>query len=267
MRQLATVTVLFALATPAAAFDHRHSAWNRLLARHVTVSEDGHASSVDYARFKQDREALSAYLRQLSTVQPTEYRGWTRKRRLAFLINAYNAWTVDLVLGSYPELASIKDLGSLFSSPWSKRFFSLLGERRSLDDVEHGLIRKPGDFDEPRIHFAVVCASVGCPMLRPEAYVAERLDAQLEDSMRRFLGDRTRNRFDERAGALKVSKIFDWYEEDFDGRSRDFTSLAATFSAYADVLAESDPARSAIRAGNYRVDFLDYDWSLNDKRR
>jgi hypothetical protein len=99
-----------------------------------------------------------------------------------------------LILTKYPELESIKDLGSVFSSPWKKKFFSLLGQERSLDDIEHGMIRAPGAFDDPRIHAGVVCASIGCPMLRPEAFTPEKLDAQLDDGMKRFLADGTRNR-------------------------------------------------------------------------
>lgn len=113
---------------------------------------------------------------------------------MAFLINAYNAATVALILTRYPELDSIKELGSLLRSPWKRRFVDLLGARRSLDDIEHELLREAPDFAEPRIHFAVNCASLGCPALRPEAYEAERLEAQLADQTRRFLRDRSRNR-------------------------------------------------------------------------
>ena len=266
MKSLVAI-MLLALAAPALPFDHQHATWSQLLATHVRVSSDGHASSIDYAGLKGQRAVLSAYLADLSAIRPDEYRAWSRDEQLAFLINAYNAWTVDLVLGHYPGLHSIKDLGGLFSSPWRRKFFDLLGERRSLDDVEHGLIRERGRFDEPRIHFAIVCASVGCPMLRAEAYVASQLDAQLEDGMRRFLGDRTRNRFDASTKVLEVSKIFDWYEEDFEGGSGRFSSLGATFSAFAEVLGGSLAGASGIRSGDYRLEFLSYDWTLNDTQR
>ncbi|MCB1929116.1 MAG: DUF547 domain-containing protein [Rhodocyclaceae bacterium] len=259
--------LLCVTATSALAFDHRHEAWNRLLSAHVRVSADGHASAVDYAGFKRDQEVLAAYLGELSAVSSAQYQDWSRDRRLAFLINAYNAWTVDLVLNNYPGLESIKDLGGLFSSPWQKKFFRLLGKQRSLDDIEHGLIRAPGQFDEPRIHFAVVCASVGCPMLRPEAYVDSRLDTQLEDAMLRFLGDHTRNRYDSRSKSLEVSKIFDWYEDDFATGAGRFKSLRDTFSTFADVIGESPSDAMAIQTGDYRLEFLSYDWSLNDSRR
>ncbi len=128
------------------------------------------------------------------------------------------------------------------------------------------MIRASGAFDDPRIHFAVVCASVGCPMLSPEAFNAERLDAQLEDGMRRFLADSTRNRFDA-GGRLLVSRIFDWYGKDFEQGYKGFDSLKGTFARYADQLAATAQARARVRAGDYRIEFLDYDWRLNDTAR
>jgi len=256
---------LFALS--AQAFDHHHESWNALLAKHVVVSAGGNSSALRYSDFKAERAALKAYLDQLSAVTPGEYAAWSRAQRLAFLINAYNAFTLELVLTRYPGLESIKDLGSIFQSPWKKRFFTLLGETRSLDDIEHGMIRAPGAFDEPRIHAAVVCASIGCPMLRPEAYLASRLEEQLEDGMRRFLADASRNRYDAAEGKLLVSRIFDWYGKDFAQGHRGFDSLKASFSRYADQLAPDAAGRARIRAGEYKLAFLEYDWRLNDAGR
>jgi len=249
-----------------AQFDHSHRAWTELLARHVVVQEGGTASRVRYADFKADRGALQRYLGSLSAVGQAEYEGWPKPERLAFLINAYNAFTVELILRHYPGIASIRDVGSLFTNPWRMRFFALLGAERHLDDVEHGLIRAPGAFGEPRIHFAVNCASVGCPMLREEAYVASRLDAQLEDQTRRFLGDRSRNRYDPRRGTLEVSRIFDWYASDFESGLRGIESRGEFFAAYAPLLADAEPDRRAIEAGRVPIRFLEYDWALNDAR-
>ena len=247
-----------------AAFDHGHAAWNALLKKHVVVSASGVASSVRYAGLQAERSQLRAYLDALAAVTPDEYGRWTRAQRLAFLINAYNAWTVELVLTRYPDLASIKDLGSVLQSPWKKKIVRLLGDTRSLDDLEHGLIRAPGAFDDPRIHFAVVCASIGCPMLRDEAYTADRLDAQLDDALRRFLSDRSRNRYDADSGTLRVSRIFDWYRKDFEQGHQGYASLKAVFARHADLLADREDARARIRAGDYRLDFLPYDWALNN---
>lgn len=257
----------FEFASPAAvAFDQSHAAWQALLERHVVVSPDGTWSRVDYAGFQADRQALASYLSQVSAVDEATYAGWTADDRLAFLVNAYNAYTIELILSRYPDLVSIRDLGSTFNSPWKEPFFRLLGERRSLDDIEHGMIRKKGVFDDPRVHFALVCASVGCPMLRNEAYVGDRLNAQLDDSMRRFLADRSRNRYDTGARKLEVSRIFDWYGGDFATGSRGFTSVAETLALFADELADSPDDRALVRAGRVPVEFLDYDWRLNDTR-
>jgi Protein of unknown function, DUF547 len=256
--------ILLAATRGALAFDQNHAVWNALLKRHVVVAQNGSSSRVDYAGFRADRKALSAYLQGLSSVTQTEYRKWTREQQLAFLINAYNAFTIELVLTRYPDLKSIKDLGSFLRSPWKKAFFTLLGAERSLDDVEHGLIRAPGAFDEPRIHFAVNCASIGCPMLRDEAYVAGRIDSQLEDSVRRFLGDRSRNRYDPASGELEVSRIFDWYKADFEKGNRGISSVPQFLARYADLLADGAAARAEVRQGQARIRYLDYDWTLND---
>jgi len=261
-----TLTLLLACGL-AQAFDHGHSVWEILLKRHVVLISEGNASQVDYAGMLQDHTALRTYLNALSAVTESEYQAWTKAERLAFLINAYNAFTVEFILTSYPDIQSIKDLGGLFQSPWKKRFFTLLGQERHLDNLEHELIRARDVFNEPRIHFAVNCASVGCPMLRNEAYTAERLNMQLEDNMRRFLSDRSRNRFDAASGRLQVSNIFDWYGEDFEQGHRGFSSLQTLFTKYAALLSDSIDARQRIATGDYRLAFLDYDWRLNDTEK
>lgn len=266
LQQAFACLVLLLSASTALAFDHSHAAWAALLQKHVVFVEEGNASRLRYAGMLAERKSLQTYLESLSAVTETEYRGWTKAQRLAYLINAYNAFTVELILSKYPDLASIKNLGSLFQSPWKRKFFRLLGNERSLDDIEHGLVRAPGAFDEPRIHAALVCASIGCPMLRNEAYTAEQLEAQLEDGMRRFLSDRSRNRFDAAGGTLRVSRLFDWYGRDFEAGHAGFSSLAATFAKYAERLADTREARARIRSGDYRLVFLEYDWKLNDAR-
>ena len=263
IRSLMLLLALAPAAAPAG-FDHGHGAWDRLLAEHVIWVRDGVASRVDYAGFQRDREALQAYLGALSAVGPEAFAGWSRDRRLAFLINAYNAFTVALILTEYPDLESIKDLGGLFSSPWKQRFFTLLGEKRHLDWIEHERIREPGVYDEPRIHFAVNCASIGCPALRPEAYVAGRLDAQLEDSTRRFLADRTRNRYHPETDTLRVSSVFDWYAQDFQRGWNGADSVREFLAGYAGQLADRPAHQARIRAQQTGLDYLDYDWALND---
>jgi hypothetical protein len=247
-------------------FDHAHSAWTALLRRHVRPVRGGQATQVAYAGFAADRAALKAYLDGLSAVTPSAFEGWSRAERQAFLINAYNAFTVELILTKYPDLKSIKDLGSLIASPWKPRWIPLLGGRVSLDDIEHAMLRKRGDYDDPRVHFAVNCASVGCPALREEAFVAARLDAQSDEQTLRFMSDRTRNRYNAQRGRLELSKIFDWYGDDFRTGHRGIASLPAFAARYADQLADARADRERIRAGAVDIAFIDYDWSLNDVR-
>jgi len=261
---LVCLAALGAVASPAAsaaAFDHAHAQWDALLKQHVAWTDGGHASRVDYRGFGADHTALRSYLAGLSAVARSEYDSWTRQQRLAFLIDAYNAFTVELILTKYPDLTTIRDLGSFVRSPWKKKFFMLLGVEMSLDDIEQGTIRARGAFDEPRIHMAVNCASIGCPALRPEAFVDTRLDAQLDDSVRRFLGDRTRNRVD--GGVLRVSKIFDWYAADFSNKAG---SVAKWLAGYAAQLADDAANQQAVRDARLKLEYLDYDWSLNAVR-
>ncbi|MFS8087035.1 MAG: DUF547 domain-containing protein [Acidobacteriota bacterium] len=146
---LMIASLLAALSTPfaaSAALDHMHPAWDALLRRHVVLVEGGNASRVSYSGLQKERATLQKYLAALTGVTRAEYDGWTKPQQLAFLINAYNAFTVDLILGKYPDLQSIKDLGSVFTSPWKKSFFHLLGEPMSLDGIEHDTIRKRGSF-------------------------------------------------------------------------------------------------------------------------
>ena len=269
LRRFLLGLLILACATLARAqgFDHSHAGWHALLAKHVKPFNNGNASAVDYTAIKAEQAALKAYLGTLKAVSEADYGKWSKPQRLAFLINAYNAFTVELILSKYPDLESIKDLGSVFSSPWKKKFFSLLGQERSLDDIEHGMIRSPGAFDDPRIHVGVVCASIGCPMLRPEAFTPEKLDAQLDDGMKRFLADGTRNRHDAASGRLLVSKIFDWYGKDFEKGHKSYDSLKATFARHAAQLAATPEAQAKVRSGDYKLEFLDYDWKLNDSRR
>lgn len=249
------------LARPAAAFDAGHAAWTALLTQHVRWINQGTASQVDYAGFARDRAALKAYLDTLSAVSASEYERWSLQDRQAFLINAYNAYTIELVLTRWPALESIKDLGGWFSSPWKQRYFQLLGAERSLDEVEHDLIRGARGFDEPRIHFAVNCASIGCPALRPEAYVGARLDAQLDDQTRRFLRDRTRNRYEAAGSVMRISKLFDWYASDFnDATVFDF------LTRYADDLTDDPTAERKLRIGAIDLEYSEYDWRLNGVR-
>lgn len=244
-----------------------HSTWNKLLQENVVAINNGHSTAVDYAAMKEDSSELQAYLESLSRVTQSEFNSWEKPKQLAFLINAYNAWTVDLILTSYPDLDSIKDLGSFFSSPWSKEFVSLLGKTYSLDNVEHDLIRGAVDsqgkpvYNDPRIHFAVNCASIGCPALREEAYTSDKLAHQLEEQTVRFLSDTSRNYA--KGNTVNLSSIFKWYGGDFEKGYKGAHSLAEFMIQYSNALNLTPDQQKALSNDKMKIKFLDYNWDLN----
>ena len=248
------------------AFDHSHAAWTTLLRKHLVVQRAGQASQMRYAGMAADRSAMKAYLGTLSALSAATFESFSKPQQMAFLINAYNAYTVELILTRYPKLDSIKDIGSVFQSPWKPKFIKLLGTEMSLDNIEHDTLRARGRFDDPRVHFAVNCASIGCPALREEAFTADRLEVQLEEQASRFMSDRSRNRWSAQGETLEVSKIFDWFGEDFRLGHKGITSLNAFFARYADKLADTPAERERIKGGQTKVAFLDYDWKLNDAK-
>lgn len=252
------LAMMFSLGA-AAQTDAQYTAWDSLLKKHVRWLPDNKQSRVDYAGFKADRAELKKVLDSLSAVGKAEFDAWSKPQQMAFLINAYNAFTVELILTRYPDLKSIKDLGSFLVSPWKKKFFRLLGEERHLDWIEHEQLRP--NYADPRVHAAVNCASIGCPALRNEAFTAPRLDAQLDDGMQRFMADRTRNRVQN--GRLEVSMIFKWFREDFEQGHRGFARLEDVFAAYAPQLSDDAAVQAQLRAKSLAVNYLDYDWSLN----
>ena len=239
-----TLIAVLALAGLASDFDQSHARFTRVLKARV---KDGW---VDYAGLRKDRTDLAGYLKTLESVKKRDFHAWTNPQKIAFWINAYNAYTLKLIIDHRP-VKSIKDLGGFFTSVFGKDFIplhNLFDEEVDLNTLEHDTLRKK--FDEPRIHFALVCASKSCPQLRPEAYRAEILDAQLDDQARIFLNDRTKNRYDAATRTLYLSKIFDWFDGDFEkanGTVRDYVA------PYLEI------------PKNARIRHLPYDWSLNGK--
>jgi len=214
------------------AFDH--AAWDKLLQAHVSAE-----GLVDYAAFGKD-PAFAAYLARLSAAKPSA--AWSVDERKAFWINAYNAFTIKLIL-DHPGVKSIKDI----DSPWKTEFFSIGGERMDLDRIEHTELRE--NLTDPRIHFGIVCASFSCPKLWNHAYTASGLDKQLDDAARRFINDPLRNKMT--GSTVQLSKIFDWFKGDF----TEGQSLIAFLNRY---------AASPI-AEDAKLDHLTYDWRLNGK--
>jgi len=235
----------------AESFDLSFKEWSLWLKNYARVQ--GPVTSVNYKQAQKEKKVIDSLAAQMEGVAKSAYESWSEKDKLAFLINAYNIFTVKLILDNYP-VKSIKDLGSLFKSPWKKKFFKLFGEEQTLDGIEHDTIRR--FFNEPRIHFAVVCASKGCPALKGEAYVGSRLNEQLEESLRNFLKDEARNRWDSQSNTLFLSKIFKWYEDDF-------KKAASSVQAFvASRIGTSPSDQEKIKTAS--LEFLDYDWNLNE---
>ncbi|MEM9933547.1 MAG: DUF547 domain-containing protein [Bacteroidota bacterium] len=220
-----------------------HEKWERLLKK--WVSEDGW---VDYDGFLTEKDQLEVYLKELAAHPPTEDCG--EKQALAYWINAYNAFTVKLILDHYP-IESITDLHTIpvVATIWKKKFFQIGSQEMSLHIIEHKILRK--DFREPRIHFAINCASVSCPVLRQEAYTAKKLETQLTDQAERFLADPLRNQVT--ADKVKISQIFLWFRSDFTEKG----GLIDFLNQYASVEINT-------RA---KVSYLSYDWKLNERQK
>jgi hypothetical protein len=214
-----------------------------LLGRYV------HDGQVDYAGLKKEEARLDLYLESL---EKTDTGLLSPRDQFAFYINAYNAWTLKLILGAYPGITSIKDLGSVFKSPWKIKIARIDGDVITLDDIEHAILRPR--FKDPRIHFAVNCASRSCPVLGSEPYLGDILDRQLDGATRRFINDPRHNRLE--GDTLYVSSIFKWYAGDFDN---DIVGFFIRFS-------DGKPAQALTgnRTG-VKIRYLDYDWSLNGR--
>ena len=219
-----------------------HEIWADLLGKYVKPA------GVDYSGFKTEEERLDQYLRVLENMDPEKL---SRNDQYAYYINAYNAWTVKLILSKYPDVKSIKDFGTILKSPWQKKWVRINGEVITLDDVEHNILRPR--FKDPRVHFAINCSAASCPPLRPEPYLGPALDQQLDDSTRSFVNDANSYRLED--NTLYISRIFKWFSEDFNGDALEF------YLQYA----EGDlKAKLAGQKDTIKVKYLEYDWSLND---
>ncbi|TVR88981.1 MAG: DUF547 domain-containing protein [Saprospirales bacterium] len=223
-----------------------HEIWTELLQKHVD-----NEGVVNYRGFIRDRVKLNQYLNKLSTNPPDKDK-WTDAEQLAYWINVYNAFTVKLIIDHYP-VESIKDIGGrinipFVNSPWDIKFVDIGGKKIHLNAVEHAIIRV--EFDEPRIHFAVNCASYSCPILLNEAYEADKLEEQLERQTVRFMNDERFNIINSPEEA-KISRLFRWYSGDF---KVDGQNVVDYINRYSDVKLNS----------NARIRYIDYDWSLNN---
>ena len=210
-----------------------HSVFNNLLQKHVSSG-----GNVNYNGFKSDRTTLQKYIASLGNSMPND--SWTKEDKLAYWINAYNALTIDLILRN-PGTKSIKDI----DDPWDRAFWKLGDKYYDLNEIEHDLLRK---MNEPRIHFAIVCASVSCPKLENTAFTASDLDNQLTNATKEFLSDSSKNNLS--AGKLELSKIFKWFAKDF----KQNQSLIDFVNKYSDIEI----------LHNASIRYKDYNWNLND---
>ena len=240
-----------------------HSVWNTILQKHVVVLPGNSATQVNYSGILTDKIVFASYLKMTSSITRETFDSWPKDEQLAFLINAYNAWTVKLITDNYANIKSIKDIGNVFQSPWKKTFIPLLGKVVSLDEIEHNFIRGSDRYNDPRVHFAVNCASIGCPALRNEAYTANKLQAQLEEQTQRFLRDRSRNGLIK--DTLTVSPIFDWYHQDFEKGFLGIKSLTEFFARYAEPLGLTNVQVASLKSGAIEIEYGGYDWNLNVK--
>ncbi|MFT4808247.1 MAG: hypothetical protein ACI9LX_001577 [Paraglaciecola sp.] len=258
--------VLLMNSTVVKAFDHQHQMFTQVLSNVVKLSPDKKQTRVDYALLNNQPEQLNQYLEGLSSVKQSEYTLWSGDEQLSFLINAYNGFTLQLITQNYEKfqngkVESIKDLGSFFSNPWKQSFFTLLDEKRSLDNVEHDMIRVW--FERPRIHAALVCAAVSCPPLRNQAFVADKLNQQLDDQMRQFLSDDQRNTISLSDNRVDLSSIFKWYGGDFEKGQQGFSNIKDLIKVYQTDIANDPQQLTWLQKQDFSIRYLDYDWRLN----
>jgi len=242
------LSCLFGHVSLATAFDF--SGWDALLKKYVkTATIDGVTlNAISYKSLQRD-PGFKKVVDQLKTASLEDLK--TPEEKLAFWINVYNVLAAKVVVDNYP-VKSIKDVGSIFKSVWKRPAGVVAGEERTLNDVEHEILRKMGD---PRIHVAIVCASVSCPDIRKEAYIAERLDEQLDDQMRKFLENSGKGlKLDAKKKRIYLSSIFKWFKEDFDPKG----GVISFISQYV-----SPSRKKNFLAFRKNLKYLDYDWDLN----
>lgn len=249
---LVAITLLAVSATLLAA-PPDSSAYTKLL--QARVDDDG---MVDYKALKTNRAPLDTYAKALASVDPKDYETWSDEAQMALWINAYNAYTLISILDAYPIKPRFK---TRFTYPhnsirqiagvWDKKTWPVAGKKVTLDAMEHEYLRK--HWKEPRIHVAVVCASIGCPRLRNEAFTEKNLEAQLRDQARDFFSRAQNFGIDERKKQIQLSKIFEWFGEDF-GKPATFI---APYVDEATIKKLNDPS--------YSITYLDWDWTLNEQ--
>ncbi|AOX02402.1 hypothetical protein BJP34_25810 [Moorena producens PAL-8-15-08-1] len=216
---------------------------------------------VNYQELHKNPEQLETFNASLGAVDPSTYESWNEAEKIAFLINAYNSFTLESIIDQNPLKKSIRDIKGV----WKGRQFNIAGESKTLDNIEHKTLRT--QFNEPRIHMALVCAAISCPPLRNEPYTGEKLDQQLDDQTQKFLVSPHGFRIDRQKRTVYLSSIFKWFGEDWKetyGVDDKFTGNAnqrAVLNFISDYLSPED--QEYLEQGNYKIKYLNYDWSLN----
>jgi len=227
-------------------FDHAYKQYDQLLKSNV---KDG---LTNYKSIKEKPESLNSYIDTLEKVDEPSFNTWSENQRLTYFINLYNAATIKLIVDNYP-VKSIKDINKEGQGPWKLEVINLFGKNISLDALEHEIIKQ--NYNEPRVHFALVCAAVGCPKLPNEPFVASTLNQQLDNRTKLFLSEKDKDYIDENQKTVYLSSIFDWFAQDFN----------KTHGSVLGFVKEYLPAEEAKKINSdYSLKFSEYDWNLNE---
>lgn len=255
-------------------FDHSHTIYAELLEKYV---ENG---KVDYKGFIASGEKFQRYLDQLASVSEEDFKEWSREEKLAFWINSYNAFTIEAIIDNYPiernfglsALIYPKNSIRQIEGVWDELKFSAAGRYVTLGEIEHEILRK--EFNEPRIHAAIVCASIGCPDLMDEPYVPDRIDRQLTRASESFVNNPEKGvNIDMSGRNVSLSKIFNWFGEDFVpvyGTSEYFKGKNENERAVLNFVRKhlnSEEDRQFLISSDFSLSYMDYDWSLNELKK
>lgn len=256
---------------PPAPFDHQHTLFDQVLQSYV---ENG---LVNYRALQADPETLNRYLQALAVADPKDYEGWTRQQKLAFWVNAYNAYTLRVIVDHYPvEHSWLADplrrypANSIRQIPgvWGWRWWPVMSNRYTLDHMEHVILRK--ELKEPRIHFVLVCASKGCPLLESRVFDAERIEQRLDRAAVNYIYRDRKAQIDKKNNTVRLPQIFRWFAEDFTFDAE----TAAWFARYPREAVgplvwvyryASAEDRKFLRQGKFELSYLEYDWTLNER--
>ncbi len=250
-------------------FDQNHTIFNKLLQENVKDAKVNYQGFIDSAEF-------TNYLKTLNNITPDDFKTWTGSQKIAFWINSYNAFTIKAIIDHYPIQRSFTLVG-IFYAPknsilqipgvWKKLQFQAVGQSVTLDHIEHRILRK--EFNEPRIHAAINCASISCPDLRNEAYIADKIDKQLDDSSRNFVNSKTKGvLIDKNKSKINVSKIFKWFGDDFfsNYHKQEFNDKSDKQNGTLGFIYKyiNEDKKKYVLSGKYKLKYMSYDWGLNE---